>query len=310
MIGAIGASLMASLWAAPPAWLDQAFEGRPGSKWTASIAMERPGREAGTDTGKACREGTSERIDFRHGSHFLAGDSAVFLDASSRTAWVGPRRRFPSRPDAEFAIVRTESFLGRQVVVAEIRDPRGRGRRLWVDTTLPLVLRSEPLGRERRGPDRQFLDLRPGVPCPAGSFKIPTGWTLRQGPPPPPKGPDGRIPPERRRHAVATPEELAAVVGFAPPAPPWLPSGFVARNWAWVESRHGKAAQILYGDGDRSVSIFYRPGTDEPPPICPSQGCKDRKGRSVYFGKNGKFDLIVTGDLPPEQMEKIAGIRK
>lgn len=306
----IGAILFASLVSAPTVWLDQAFEGRPGSKWTATIAMERPGRDAGTDTGKACREGTSERIDFRHGSHFLAGDSSVFLDAANRTAWVGPRRRFPSHPDAKFDIVRTETFLGRQVVVAEIRDPRGRGRRLWVDTTLPLVLRSEPLDRERRGPDRQFLDLRPGVPCPPGSFKIPVGWTSRQGPPPPPKGPDGRIAPEHRRHAVATPDELASVVGFTPPAPPWLPSGFVARNWAWVESRHGKTAQILYGDGGQSVSIFFRPGGDEPPPICPPQGCKDRKGRSVYFGKSGKFDLIVTGDLPPEQMEKIAGIRK
>ncbi len=306
----IGAILFASLVSAPTVWLDQAFEGRPGSKWTATIAMERPGRDAGTDTGKACREGTSERIDFRHGSHFLAGDSSVFLDAANRTAWVGPRPRWPSRPDARFDVVRTETLLGRQVVVAEIRDPRGRGRRLWVDTTLPLVLRSEPLDRERRGPDRQFLDLRPGVPCPPGSFKIPVGWTSRQGPPPPPKGPDGRIAPEHRRHAVATPDELASVVGFTPPAPPWLPSGFVARNWAWVESRHGKAAQILYGDGDQSVSIFFRPGGEEPPPICPPQGCKDRKGRSVYFGKSGKFDLIVTGDLPPEQMEKIAGIRK
>ena len=308
----IGILFAASLWGgAPPIWLDQAFEGRPGSKWTAIVSMDRPGRDAGTDTGKACRDGRSERIDFRHGSHFMSGDSSVFLETSSRTAWVGPRRHFPSPPpDMEFGIVRSETLLGRQVVVAEIRDPRGHGRRMWVDTALPLVLRSEALNRERRGPERQFLSLQPGIPCPPGSFLIPPGWTLRQGPPPSPKGADGRIAPEHRRHAVATPEELAAAVGFAPPSPPWLPNGFAARNWAWVESRQGRAAQILYGDGRGSVSIFFRIGGNEPPPIWPPEGCKDRQGRSVYFGKSGKFELIVTGDLPPEQMEKVVGIRK
>ena len=304
------AILVASLWSAPPAWLDQAFDGRPGSKWSATVLVERPRRDSGADTGMACRTGTSERIEFPHGTHFLAGDSSVFLDASSRTAWVGPRRRFRAAPGTEFSIVGSETLLGRPVVVAEIRGPRGRGRRIWADSTIPLVLRTEPLDSTRRGPERQFLSLRPGTPCAPGSFAIPAGWTVRKGPPPPKKGPDGRIPAERRRNAVASPDELAAAVGFVPPQPRWLPTGFVARNWAWVESRQGKAAQILYGDGTRSVSIFFRPSRGEPTPICPPEGCQDRRGRSVHFGKIGKYELIVTGDLPSEQLERIAGIRK
>jgi len=292
-----------------PAWLEQSFEGRPGSRWSATVAMDRPGMGTGVDTGKACREGTSERLDFEHGSHFLAGDSAVFLDAASKTAWVGPRRRFPNPPDAKIEILRTESLLGRQVQVVEIHGPMGHGRRIWVDTTLPLVLRSEPLQAEHRGPERQFLSLRPGIPCPAGSFRIPAGWAVKQGPPPPPKGSDGRPDPWHRRHEVGSSEELSKAVGFLPPPPPWLPEGFSARSWAWVETRQGKAAQILFGDGSRSVSIFYRQ-TEEPPPICPPQGCPDRHGRTVYFGRVGKFGLAATGDLPPDQLEKVVGVKK
>ena len=295
-----------------PAWLEQAFEGRAGSRWSASVAMDRPGPESIMDTGKACRDGTSERLDFAHGSHFMAGDSMVFLDPAARTAWVGKRFRFPAPPDAKIEIVRSETLLGRPVLVVEIQDPMGRGRRLWVDTTLPLVLRGEPLQRGPRspGPERQFLSIHAGVPCPAGSFRIPDGWTRKQGPPPPPNGPEGRPDPRHRRHAVESPEALERAVGFAPPPPPWLPSGFTAMNWAWVETRQGKAAQILFGDGSRSVSIFYRPSGEEPPPLCPPGGCKDRQGNAVYFGRSGKFGLAATGDLPPEQMEKVVGIRK
>lgn len=295
-----------------PAWLEQAFEGRPGSRWTATVAMERPGPDAAVDTGNACREGTSERLDFAHGSHFMAGDSMVFLDAASRTAWVGRRFRFPASPEAKIGILRSESLLGRKVVVVEIQGPRGRGRRLWVDTILPLVLRSEPLrpGPRQAGPERQFLSLRPGVPCPAGSFAIPSGWTRRQGPPPPPEGPGGRPDPRHRRHAVQSADALERAIGFAPPSPPWLPPGFVAQNWAWVETRQGKAAHILYGDGSRNLSIFFRKATAEPPPLCPTDGCKDPNGHAVYFGKQGKFLLAATGDLGSDQMEKVVGLRK
>jgi len=303
------ALLLATTSASAPAWLDQAFQGRPGSKWTGTVSVDKPGPGNDHDTGKACRDGTSERLDFPTRSHFMAGDTMVHLDHAARTAWVGPRHRFPPPPDGGISIVRTEKFMGRTVAVVELQGPRGKGRRLWIDTTVPLVLRGERLSSDRGGPERQFLSLQVGVPCAANSFQIPAGWKVNHGAPPPPTGPDGRTNVKHRRHSVANAKELVDAVGFTPPSPPWLPAGLAARSWAWVETREAKAAQILYDDGTRSVSIFFRPGT-EPPPICPADGCKDREGRAVYFGRVGEFGLAVTGNLPPEQMEKVAGKRK
>ena len=305
----IASIFLATSIAAAPLWLEQAFEGRSGSKWTAVVAMDHPGPGDQRDTGGACRDGTSERLVFRHGNLVMTGDSSIFLETATKTAWIGPRRRFPTPPDARIDIVRGEKILGRQVAVVEIRGPRGGGRRLWVDTTIPLVLRSEHLRSEAGPPDRQILSLQIGTPCPAGSFAIPAGWTSKPGHPPPPNGPDGRPDPRHRRHAVASAVALAEAVGFTPPPPPWLPAGFAARNWAWVDTREGKAAQIFYDDGAKSLSIFFRPGA-EAPPLCPPEGCKDREGRAVYFGRVDKFGLAVTGDLAPELMEKVAGIRK
>jgi len=301
--------LLAASVSAAPAWLDQAFQGRPGSKWSGTVSVDRPGPGNAHDTGKACRDGTSERLDFRTHSHFMAGDTMVFLDNATKSAWVGHRRRFPPPPDGGFSIVRSEKFLGRTVSVVELQGPRGRGRRLWVDTLLPLVLKGEHLTPEPGGPERQFLSLQAGAPCGAGSFQIPSGWSRKRGQPPPPPGPDGRPDAQHRRHSVSSAKELVEAVGFAPPSPPWLPTGFAARSWAWVETREGKAAQILYDNGAKSVSIFFRPGTERPP-ICPPDGCKDREGRAVYFGRVGDFGLAVTGDLPPDQMDKVAGNRK
>jgi hypothetical protein len=309
------ALLLASLaFAAIPNWVGQAFMGRPGSQWTAVVAMDRPGTGDERDTGRACRDGTSERLDFRHGSHFLAGDSAVFLETITHSAWIAPRRKFPMPPGSRFAIVRTEKLLGRNVVVAELQGPRGRGRRLWIDTTLPLVLRTEPLRKGQEGipppPEREFLSLQVGVPGPPSDFQIPQGWTVKRGHPPPPPRPDGRPPLGKRRHQVESPAALAAIVGFSPPPPPWLPEGFAPRSWAWVDTRQGKAAQILYANGTQKVSVFFRPSNGEPPPYCPSSGCTDRQGRSVYFGKTGAYSIAATGDLSQELMEKVVGKRK
>lgn len=303
------ALLLATTATSAPAWLDQAFQGRPGSKWIGTVSVDRPGPGSAHDTGKACRDGTSERLDFGSHSHYMTGDSMVFLDNNTKSAWIAPRRRFPPPPNGGFSIVRSDKLLGRTVTVVELQGPRGRGRRLWVDTTIPLVLRGEHLNPEPDGPERQFLSIQVGASCPPGSFQIPAGWTVKQGPPPPPKGPDGRPDAKHRRHSVSSLKELVDSVGFTPPSPPWLPAGFSARNWAWVETREGKAAQILYEDGAKSVSIFFRPGTEHAP-ICSPDGCKDRDGRAVYFGRVGSFGLAVTGDLAPEQMEKVAGNKK
>lgn len=299
--------------ATPNELLDQAFRGRPGSRWSGTAIVERPG-DRGSDTATICHEGTSERLDFGEFAVWMAGDSLVMLRPRERSGFVHPQRPLPPGMDAR--ITGTDRYLGRSVLVMEIKGPMGHGRRLWVDTSLPAILKGEPLGKEgRRGPERQFLSIRPGVGCAPGSFQLPSGWTLRKGPPPPPPdgpgGPGGDGDQHRRhpRHEVANLAQLAAAVGFDPPPPPWLPAGFAPRSYGWVDTREGPAAQILYSNGKQNLSVFWRPAGG-PPPFCPAGGCKDREGRPVVFGQSGKLGMAVTGDLPAADLEKVAGTRK
>ena len=290
----------------PADLLDQAFRGRAGSRWSGTVLVERPGR-AVPDTAQACREGTSERLDFRDGSLWMAGDSSVFLRTKERMAVVRPRHHMPPPPDGGVKIVGQAKVLGRSVVVIELTGPGGHERRVWVDTSLPVVLKGEPVGKsDHHGPERQFLSIRDGAGCAQNAFQIPAGWTVRQGNASPEGGEERR---HGLRHEAASLAEVVAEVGFEPPSPPWLPVGFQPKNWAWVETREGKAAQIFYSNGTKNISIFWRPA-DGPPPYCPSEGCRDRKGEAVFFGQVGKLGLAVTGDLPPADLERVAGIRK
>lgn len=295
--------------AVPPSdLLEQAFLGRSGSRWSGIALVDRPGGEHKPDTARVCREGTSERLDFRETSIWIAGDSTVILRPAEKTGWKHPKHRPP--PDMEARIVGTDRFLGRSVLLVEARGPFGHGHRLWIDTSLPAVLKGEPLGKEDHpGPERQFLSIRPGTGCPQGSFQLPADWTWREGPPPPPPGGPDEPRREHRRHEASSLAELSSAVGFDLPSPPWLPAGFQPRNFGWVETREGRAAQVLYTDGTRNVSIFWRP-LGGPPPYCPAGGCKDRQGKPVVFGVAGRFGLAVTGDLPSEDLERVAGTRK
>lgn len=297
----------------PDEWLNDAFHGKTGSAWSAVATLERsPGV---VDTARVCREGTSERLDFAHRSVLLAGDSSVRLDHERKTARITPRRLPPPPPPGGPKLVGRAQLLGREVLVMEIIPPHGGGQRFWVDTTLPAVLKSVSFGEPPPGPPagppppphRQFLSIAAKTGCPAGAFSIPDGYARERGTPS--RRGDSARREGPRRHEVGSQAELAQAVGFAIPAAPWMPEGFAPRDWAWVEIREGKAAQVFYSNGKQRVSLFWK-RSDDPPPYCPGGGCKDFKGRVVVFQKVGPLGLAVTGDLPPEDLEKIAGLRK
>ncbi|MBK8801246.1 MAG: hypothetical protein IPN71_04170 [Fibrobacteres bacterium] len=295
----------------PDDWLREAFHGRPGSSWSAVATLEH--RKGDLDTVRVCREGTSERLDFRRRSLFLAADSSIWLEHERKTARFSPRHLPPPPPPNGPKVVGRAQLLGREVLILEMAPPRGGTLRFWVDTSLPAVLKSVSVAAPPEDslpgppPQRQFLSIQPGVGCPAGSFSIPAGYTRQRG------GPGRRDDSTRRegprRHEVASQEELSKVVGFPIPAPPWMPQGYAPLDFAWVDVRGSKAAQVYYSNGKKRVSVFWKQ-SNEPPPYCPAGGCKDGRGRVVVFHKVGRLGLAVTGDLPPEDLEKIAGLRK
>lgn len=300
----------------PDDWLREAFHGRQGSSWSAVATVERPG--AGTDTARVCREGTSERLDFAKRSILIAGDSTIFLDHERKTFRFSPRHRPPPPPPDGPRMVGRAQVLGRETLILELVAPFGGTHRFWVDTSLPAVVKSAFQGQPREFPPgapgapppppmRNFLSIQAGSGCPPGSFATPPGYQKERS------GPGRRGDSTRRegprRHEVGTEAELARIVGFAIPSPAWMPEGFLARDWAWVEVRGTKAAQVYYSNGRQKVSLFWK-RSSEPPQYCPPGGCKDYKGRTVVFQKTGPYVLAVTGDLPGDTLERIAGLRK
>lgn len=281
--------------ASKPSWMDSAISGRSRLPWTGRVELDRPdGRK---DTADACGGPSGSRIDFRDGrAMWDAGDSMVLLDPSART-WKsrprpghgGPHPGMP-RPVA-FGL---DTLLGRSVVVYAVRGPRGGAMRLWVDTALPLLLRGEGPGPGARN----MLLLRPGRGCPESSFSVPNGWTRRQRPPGPPP----------RDEATVQAVEMA--VGFALPKPTWLPPGFEPAGQGWMEGRHRRLAHLRWSDGSRLVSVFASRGK-RAFRDCEGEGpCRLGGPDPAVARRMGDLSLLVTGPLPPQDLDRIAdGLR-
>lgn len=141
----------------------------------------------------------------------------------------------PPRP----ALLGSDTCLGRRTLIFAQRGPRGGARRMWIDTTLPLMLRGEGPGPGAR---RQLsLDLAHG--CPADAFTVPPGWKVDRHEPKPP-------------HEEASVGQVATKVGFRVPQPAWLPAGFEPAGQGWMEGRERRVAHVRWSDGARIISLF------------------------------------------------------
>lgn len=279
-------------------WFDSALTGRSRHVWAGVVELELPaGRR---DTAKVCGGPGGFRIDFANGkSLWEAGNLQTFLDPANRTARQSRRghKGFRGPPPGMPAPVRlgTDTVAGRAAVVYAVRGPRGGAHRMWLDTTLPLLLRGEGPGPGAR----RILSLDLSRGCPQDAFQVPRGWTVEKGPPPPP-------PPV----PVASFEELEQAVGFPVPRPGWLPAGFEPAGLGWIGGERHRAAHLRWSDGSRLVSIFVHPRKrafreceDDRP--CPPGG----PDPAVVRRLDGR-SILVTGPLDPSDLKRIAdGLR-
>lgn len=279
-------------------WIDSALTGRSRRAWSGIVELELPaGRR---DTAKVCGGPTGFRIDFANGkSLWESGDRQTFLDPSNKTARQSKRGRkgMDGPPPGMASPIRigTDTVAGRPAVVYAVRGPRGGSHRMWLDTTLPLLLRGEGPGPGARR--MLSLDLSRG--CPQDAFQVPQGWTIEKGrPPPPPPVP------------VASVEELEREVGFPIVRPSWLPAGFEPAGMGWIGGGKHRVAHLRWSDGSRLVSVFIHPRKrafrdceDDQP--CPPGG----PDPSVVRRLDGR-SILVTGPLDRRDLDRIAdGLR-
>lgn len=275
-------------------WFDSAMTGKSRRPWSGVVELELPaGRR---DTAKVCGGPGGFRIDFPNGKALWEADGRqTFLDPSTRTARQSRRghKGFRGPPPGMGAPIRLgqDTVAGRFAVVYAVKGPRGGTHRMWMDTTLPLLLRGEGPGPGARR--MLSLDLSRG--CAQDAFRIPQGWTQTEGPPPPP-------PPV----PVASLAELETAVGFPVPRPGWLPPGFEPAGLGWIEGGRHRVAHLRWSDGSRLVSVFVHPRKrafrdceDDRP--CPPGG----PDPSVVRRLDGR-SVLVTGSLDPRELRRIA----
>lgn len=277
----------------PPTWIDSAITGRSRLPWTGRVELDRPdGRK---DTATACGGPSGSRIDFRDGrAMWEAGDSMVLLDPATRT-WKSRRGRGGPPPGMPRPVVYGhDTLLGRAVMVYTVRGPRGGAMRLWMDTTLPLLLRGEGPGPGAR----HMLQVQAGRGCPENAFAVPGGWTFQRRPSPP-------VP-----HEEPNLKAVEQAMGFSPPLPSWLPPGFEPAGQGWMEGHHRRLAHLRWSDGSRLVSVFASRGR-RAFHDCEGDGpCHLGGPDPVVVRRVGDLSLLVTGPLPPEDLRRIAdGLR-
>lgn len=274
-----------------PDWLDSAASGRTRRPWSGLVELELP--QGRRDTARVCGGPDGFRLDFRNGrSHWAHGDTLVFLDASGRTARMNLRPPMPPELRRHAAptpiVLGADTCLGRRTLVFAQRGPRGGARRLWVDTTLPLLLRGEGPGPGARRV--LALDLSHG--CAADAFTIPPGWKLDVHEP-------------RAPHEEASVAALASKVRFRVPQPSWLPPGFEPAGQSWMDGRKRRVAHVRWSDGARIISLFAT-GGPKGFKDCDGDGpCQQDGPEAAAVRRFDDVSVLVTGPLPPEEIQRI-----
>jgi outer membrane lipoprotein-sorting protein len=177
---------------------------------------------------------------------FTGPTMAVPADAPSRL----PADRYRVR------LMGLEEVIGRPTVVLSLWPQAGRReRRLWIDRTTGVALRSE-----ERDPDQglvataYFTRISFGMNLPAALFRprLPAGArVVRQDTPAGPLAP------------VA---DVERAVRFPVRAPQVLPGGFTLLGGTPVRDGPVLAAHLQYSDGVRSLALFVAPASRLGPP--------------------------------------------
>lgn len=177
---------------------------------------------------------------------FTGPSMAVPADAASDL----PADRYRVR------LVGLEEVIGRPTVVLSLWPQAGRReRRLWIDRTTGVALRSE-----ERDPDEglvaasYFTRISFGMNLPNALFRprLPAGARIIGQAAP--SGPLVPLP------------EVERTVRFAIRAPQALPGGFALRGGSTVRDGPVLAAHLQYSDGVRSLALFVAPASRLGPP--------------------------------------------
>ena len=194
-------------------------------------------------------------------------------------------------------LVGKDKIAGRTAYVIEVRPKLRRKaptRKFWVDSEKWVKLKTEDIAPDGTVASMSYytkIDFVNAIPDEKFRFKAPPGVRVER----------------RMAPAPVSIEKARELVGFRVLEPAYLPPGFKPAGAMVQPFRRGKLVVIRYTDGVSSFSLFQTPGRMLKPrflerlhegPVQPDKG--------IYSWRKGNLNLTIIGQLPMDQIRKIA----
>jgi negative regulator of sigma E activity len=199
--------------------------------------------------------------------------------------------------DLKVELVGRDRIAGRTAYVVEVRPvhrSRGQTRKFWVDAEKWIKLKTEDIGPDGAVASMSYftrIDFVDSIPNEKFHIEPPPGVRVERE-----TGP-ALLPLEKAQQAVR----------FRILKPSYVPSGYKLAGTSLFPFREGKVVALRYTDGVTSFSLFQAPGR-----------MLDRKflerlhdgpvrpGRGIYSWREDGLNLTIVGQLPEDQMRKVA----
>lgn len=259
------------------------------------------------------REGNA-RYEYRSPQQVLIdrGDMLIRLDPNRRIATVETIHRTPVNSvdlllkNYEAVLVRGETLLGRSCDVVKLQPKRGTGpsRLLWIDRATGVILRSEQYNSQGKLVSRsEFLSVDWKARPADSLFQIPAGWRVTA--------------PAIQAEKHLDKEQVSRMVGIPVREPTYVPPGFVLDGYHVVQSPSAHlVAHLRYVDGLNSLSVFQHrcaPGRRRGFGFQWGRRLGRRDGCELFSSQEGNalvkeeggIRLVVVGDLPQEELQKV-----
>lgn len=191
----------------------------------------------------------------------------------------------------------TDRIAGRDAVVIEVKPIRHRPgfwSRYWVDTDKWVKLKTEDIAPDGKVVSTFYytrIDFRNSIP----------GSKFRLDPP------DGVKVEKDAMASLVSVKKAQKMVDFNILEPSYLPPSFKTVGATVRPFRGAQMVAIRYTDGVNCFSLFQTPGRTLTPGFRKRlHGGPVHAGGGVYSWKVGDLNLSIVGQIPPDQMERIA----
>ncbi|HUV03664.1 MAG TPA: MucB/RseB C-terminal domain-containing protein [Armatimonadota bacterium] len=201
------------------------------------------------------------------------------------------------RGNMKVELVGSDKIAGRNAYVIQVKPrlrAKGPTRKFWVDSEKWIKLKTEDIAPDGATASMSYytrIDFVNTIPHEKFRLEPPPGFRVER------QAPADLVPIDKAQESA----------GFRVLAPTYLPPGFKLVGAAVQSFRRGRLVVIRYTDGVSSFSLFETPERVLKPRFLARlhEGpVRPRKG--IYSWQVGNLNLTIVGQLPIDQIRKVA----